>query len=111
MGDPRDPPLRLKGPGNLRVPRLAEGPWNSQVAKHPNAPRTPHFFMKPSISPSTASPSRSFQLAPAPSRPLRVNGEELAAYHDIHVFVRREVRGDCIGKYAGHMAVCGSAID
>lgn len=52
---PRDPPLRLKGPGNLRVPRLAEGPWNSQVAKHPNAPRTPRFFMKPSISPSTAS--------------------------------------------------------
>ena len=111
LGRPKRPASEAPRPWDPEDPRLVEGSWNFQATKRPKAPRTPHFFMKPSISPSTATPSRSFQLAPAPSRPLRVNGEELAAHHDIHVFVRREVRGDCIGKYAGHMAVCGSAID
>lgn len=90
----------------IRKRRAASPMAPPRTPKSPRTPRVPsdpplRFFMKPSIS----------LPQPAPSRPLRVNGEELAAHHDIHVSVRREVRGDCISKCAGHMAVCGSAID
>lgn len=107
----QETPPRPQDLGTLRTPDSSRVPGTPKRPSVPRPPRTPRFFMKPSISPSTASPSRSFQLEPFPSRPLRVNREELAAHHDIHVFVRREVRRDCIGKYAGYMAVCGSAID
>ena len=75
---PRDPPLRLKGPGNLRVPRLAEGPWNSQVAKHPNAPRTHPLLHEAKYIPFNRQPPRAlFGLRQLPRALYALTGKSL----------------------------------